>query len=334
MASQSRSKKNGKSANTATATSSNKSSKGNGQTTICPICCDVIVDVTAGEDGHDSIFCDGACDGWLHRRCAGLPKAAFQAICDAVTANQPFYCPHCRLDSQEKEIATLKQAIDSLSQETARLKCIICQPDTVSTTTQLSPATVTAPHIPPPQPQTSQQNLPQDTQNRASNVTRKFNVVIRGIRECPHGMPPHDRALSDDSSVFTVLSKILPSLANISVRDCRRLGKYSETSLRPRPLLVTLTKSREVYDILAKRNVLAKENIFIKPDLSPADRHVESILLKERRALIDTGTNSKSIKLRGDKLFIDDQAYGRVADGVFTRNLSLGNSPPSTSQPV
>ena len=130
---------------------------------------------------------------------------------------------------------------------------------------------------------------------------------------------------------FTVLSKILPSLANISVRDCRRLGKYSETSLRPRPLLVTLTKSSEVYDILAKRNFLAKENIFIKPDLSPADRHVESILLK---CLVDTGTNSKSIKLRSDKLFIDDQAYGSVADGVFTRNLSLGNSPPSTSQPV
>ena len=158
-------------------------------------------------------------------------------------------------------------------------------------------------------------------------------MVIRGIQECPHGMPPHDRALSDDSSVFTSLQNIA-LLANISVRDCRRLGKYSETSLSPRPLLVTLTKSSEVYDILAKRYFLAKENIFIKPDLSPADRQVESILLKERRSLINTGTNSKSIKLRGDKLFIDDQAYGCVVDGVFTRNLSLSNSPSSTTKPV
>ena len=164
MASLSKSKKNSKSVNTATATSSNKSLKGNGQASICSICCDVMVDATAGEDGHDSIFCDGACNGWLHRRCAGLPKAAFQAICDATTANQPFYCPHCRLDSQEKAITTLKQAIDLLSQETARLKRIVCQPDTASTTVQLSPATVTAPHIPPPQPQTSQLNLPRATQ--------------------------------------------------------------------------------------------------------------------------------------------------------------------------
>ena len=333
MASLSKSKKNSKSVNTATDTSSNKSLEGNGQASICPICCDVIVDATAGEDGHDSIFCDDACNGWVHRRCAGLPKAAFQAICDATTANQLFYSPNCRLDSQEKVITTLKQAIDLLSQETARLKRIVCQPDTASTTVQLSPATVTAPHIPPPQPQTSQHNLPRATRNCASNATRKFKVVIRGIQECPHGMPPHDRAISDDSQ-YLLSSKILPSLAKISVRDCRRLGKYSETSLRPRLLLVTLTKSSEVYDILAKKYFLAKENIFFKPDLSPADRQVESILLKERRSLINTGTNSKSIKLRGDKLFIDDQAYGRVVDGVFTRNLSLSNSPSSTSQPV
>ena len=90
MASLSKSKKNSKCANTATATSSNKSLERNGQASICPICCDVIVDATAGEDAHDSIFCDGACNGWLHRRCAGLPKAAFQAICDATTANQLF----------------------------------------------------------------------------------------------------------------------------------------------------------------------------------------------------------------------------------------------------
>ena len=60
MASLSKSKKNSKSVNTATDTSSNKSLKGNGQASICPICCDVIVDATAGDDGQDSIFCDGA----------------------------------------------------------------------------------------------------------------------------------------------------------------------------------------------------------------------------------------------------------------------------------
>ena len=121
--------------------------------------------------------------------------------------------------------------------------------------------------------------------------------MIRGIKECPHGTSLRDRAISDDASALTTLSKIMPSLTTMSLRDCRRLGKYSEKSLLPRPLLVTLNKASEVADILAKRNSLANENIYIKPDLSPAQQRIESILLKERRTLINAGTSSKSIKL-------------------------------------
>ena len=35
--------------------------------------------------------------------------------------------------------------------------------------------------------------------------------------------------------------------------------------------------------------------IFIKPDLSPEERSVQSLLLKERKILIDSGTDRKNI---------------------------------------
>ena len=41
---------------------------------ICPISDDVIKDSSLKTKGHDSMFCDGVCNTWLHRGCAGLSK--------------------------------------------------------------------------------------------------------------------------------------------------------------------------------------------------------------------------------------------------------------------
>ena len=38
---------------------------------ICPVCLESIT------DEHDSIYCEGSCDRWLHRYCAGLSKVLF-----------------------------------------------------------------------------------------------------------------------------------------------------------------------------------------------------------------------------------------------------------------
>ena len=63
---------------------------------------------------HQSIQCEGPCDSWLHRRCAGLSKTAF-AI--ASKSTEAFHCPLCRLSYQEKEIATLKEALLTLEKK-------------------------------------------------------------------------------------------------------------------------------------------------------------------------------------------------------------------------
>lgn len=78
--------------------------KGAGQTAsnideqvVCPICEETIED--------ESIQCDGICDSWLHRRCAGLSQQAFER---ASQSDESFFCSLCRLYNSEKEIVSLR----------------------------------------------------------------------------------------------------------------------------------------------------------------------------------------------------------------------------------
>ena len=44
----------------------------------CPICLDTIVEATKTKKVDDAILCDGSCESWMHRRCAGLSESHFK----------------------------------------------------------------------------------------------------------------------------------------------------------------------------------------------------------------------------------------------------------------
>ena len=44
--------------------------------------------------------------------------------------------------------------------------------------------------------------------------------------------------------------------------------------------------------------------------MSESEEIIESTLLKERRALIDSGTDRNSIKIRGNSLYVNKAKYG------------------------
>ncbi len=44
---------------------------------LCIVCDDIIVEAFTTTKGDEAIFCEGECQAWLHRRCAGLPRKAY-----------------------------------------------------------------------------------------------------------------------------------------------------------------------------------------------------------------------------------------------------------------
>ena len=125
---------------------------------------------------------------------------------------------------------------------------------------------------------------------------RRLNLIIFGMDEYSKETPRHVRKLKDHSISADILSSIDPQVTSNSISDCFRLGKFKPT--KPCPVLVRLTRSVDVSYILSKRNKLASlPGISVKPDLPLDERKTKSVLLKERRLLIDFGVNSSDIKL-------------------------------------
>ena len=131
---------------------------------------------------------------------------------------------------------------------------------------------------------------PQTSQPFVNNWPDKnFNVVVYGINEYPEGSFRHTRIIKYTENVSTVLQKLDPSISNNSIHDCVRLGKYKKRNHRP--ILVKLSRSREVTSILANRKKLAESpGVSIKPDMSKEERLAESAVLKARWELINSGT--------------------------------------------
>lgn len=72
--------------------------------------------------------------------------------------------------------------------------------------------------------------------------------------------------------------------------------------------------------MLANRSKLkdtAHLNIGIKPDRSREECRIESILLRERRNLIASGVDCKSIRVRGNSLVVNQLKFSIVTDKGF-----------------
>ena len=70
----------------------------------------------------------------------------------------------------------------------------------------------------------------------------------------------------------------------------------------------------------------------IKPGLSRAERLQQSILMQERWRLIQSGVSRKSIRVRGDALYVSNKLHGRVSNSKF-EHASIGPGTLGLSQP-
>lgn len=281
----------------------------NSESSVCCICNCVIEEGTDEKDGEDGIFCEGSCNSWLHRKCAGLSNSIFQHLSDSKT---PFLCVYCLLTNQAAQIAELKSTLAQLTSKFSNLS---------NTPTNLLDDTVVVSSKPDkPKPDKPKPNI--------VHSEKKFNVVVYGIEESPPETKKESRAEHDLQHLITSLSTIDSSIKSHSVKDCFRLGKFKAENKKPRPLLVKFLRSADTANILRNRAQLSHP-IYVKPDLTPEEKTQESMLLKERRSLIDKGVDRKQIKLRSWGIFIDDKPHCKIVD----RKLKFLSASPYAPAP-
>ena len=140
---------------------------------------------------------------------------------------------------------------------------------------------------------------------------KKFNVLIFGIQECPKGLSRQSRSESDIKTVVSILSCIDLTICDQNISDVYRVGQYNSERQHPRPTLVKFIRSADASNALFKRNMTPKPYV-IKPDLSKSERIRNSVFLKERWSLIQSGTDRKLIKIRNRSIYVCNKIYGKV----------------------
>ena len=146
--------------------------------------------------------------------------------------------------------------------------------------------------------------------NRDSD--RNLNVVVYGISENKPGVPRQQRWKLDVTNVTNLFNRSPCSIPRSSIRDCRRLGKYSSANTRPRPILVKFNFCNIVMDIMKQKSNFSP--FVVKPDLPLEKRLIDQTLLKKRWQLINSGTDKAQIRIKRNSIFVDSVSVGYVKD--------------------
>ena len=108
-----------------------KSTAEDEETHHCPICVEPIVDEGGAGCTQDALYCEGDCQCWMHRWCAGVTRERYVALS---STEDPFLCPSCvvagqkvAISAQQADIACLRECVNSLTDEVRSLKVLLQQ---------------------------------------------------------------------------------------------------------------------------------------------------------------------------------------------------------------
>ena len=242
------------------------------------------------DSGH-MVECE-SCSYWSHSKCVNISTT--------LASLYPFVCPFC-VKSLFSELAKLRSEVSDLRTQVSSLSSHVTQSISLSTELERvgeslaqftssmevlksksgSSDVSTADGIVHPTPVSPRQSLLPHTRPE-SHESRRGNLVISGIPECPQGTRKAERLVQDQASVAAVLSSVSPSVTSQSIRDLFRLGKYKAD--RHRPILVKLHKYWDASIILSnKQRLSSSPEISICPDLSPTQMVTLSLLVKKTK---------------------------------------------------
>jgi len=93
--------------------------------------------------------------------------------------------------------------------------------------------------------------------------------------------------------------------------------------------MVKFLRTIDATHILSNRKLL-QSPVYVKPDLTQEERKTESLLLRERRVLIDKGISHNRIKLRNSQLLLDNQPLCTVQNFQIQFNVPTSNNDNNT----
>ena len=189
------SKKGGKRVLQVSPTDANKSAKKKppNKSFTCPVCEEFIKDSSATSDGQDSILCEGTCGKWLHRKCAGLSKKAFQNVCNS---KKPFLCSHCVISKHEEEITAPKSAIQVVTDQLPSIQTKLSDPDSFCES-----------NAPKASSQVPQQKIAKPSQQSqpSSSFETNYNIVVYEIKELAAKTTRSARSNHDQENLTPIL---------------------------------------------------------------------------------------------------------------------------------
>ena len=131
----------------------------------------------------------------------------------------------------------------------------------------------------------------------------------------------HRRYLVHDTNkIDSIISIIDSNIPESSIRDCTRLGRYSENICRP--ILAKLSRTCEVSSILSQRHKLKGSKFSVKPELTKEERKDDQLLMKRRWDLMQSGMRKEAIKFRGNSMYVNNLRFGSVVNGAFIEHNS------------
>lgn len=187
----------------------------------------MILEALSRKSGEDAIECDGKCATWLHHQCAGLSKNAFDCLSES---DNPFCCPHCRMDRQELELSSLRDVVTKLSLEIAALKDNLQGSITkvVPTASKSSVAAVSSSSSssssssPEKIPVAQSQKV--GSRYHSDSSDRMFNILIFSVNESIGSASNFARLNNDLEKSNAIISDIDSSFEAHSIRDHLCLG--------------------------------------------------------------------------------------------------------------
>ena len=101
--------------------------KSNTESVKCGLCCKKVRD-----DEDEALFCEGRCNHWFHRYCAGVTATQFSLLSNS---EESFLCYACFQQDQRERVKGLEEKVAALTEELTKLRSSRVAATTVATGT-------------------------------------------------------------------------------------------------------------------------------------------------------------------------------------------------------